>query len=99
MECSLDDYRLFHEDGKYEDNQGATKCIEDLPQINEQGSWFISGDTLYYHISIGKGPLLTMRDKILKLTETKLILESLPYPERGNIDSALIVTSTLEPLD
>ena len=43
-DCEKDDVTTFKSDGKYEVDEGATKCDPADPQINESGTWSLSAD-------------------------------------------------------
>lgn len=53
-DCDRDDIQHFFADGKYEADEGASKCDPDDPQIFFTGTWaLIDGDTKFVTIADG----------------------------------------------
>ncbi len=68
-DCELDNITTFLSNGVFKEDEGATKCFEDDPQV-EEGTWKINGNNLIMTGDI----LLALNFTITELNATTLKL-------------------------
>lgn len=69
--CERDNITTFSPNGRYKEDEGATKCDQNDPQTYEEGTWKIDGDKL---IITPNGSSLALNMTIVALNSTTLKL-------------------------